>query len=95
VHVNKDELAALVVRGHLPEEARGDGMAIRKTIEGVFSPKLLRVVEPASDRRIRRNASPVGDELHGITRHCRRNGYACATDTRRRGAAAVASETLH
>ena len=37
VHVNKDELAALVVRGYLTEEARGDGLAIRKAIEGVIS----------------------------------------------------------
>jgi hypothetical protein len=28
VHVNEDELAALVVRGYLPEEVRGDGAAL-------------------------------------------------------------------
>ena len=32
VEVNESEVAALVVRGYLPEEARGDPMAIKEAI---------------------------------------------------------------
>ena len=37
VEVNESEVAALVVRGYLPEEARGDPMAIKEAIESVIS----------------------------------------------------------
>jgi hypothetical protein len=37
VNVNKGEIAALVVRGYLPEEERGDGTALKKAIEAVLS----------------------------------------------------------
>jgi hypothetical protein len=37
VDVNQGELAALVVRGYLPEEERDNGAAIKKAIEGVTS----------------------------------------------------------
>jgi hypothetical protein len=37
VDVNQGELAALVVRGYLPEEERDNGAAIKKAIEGVIS----------------------------------------------------------
>jgi hypothetical protein len=37
VDVSLGELAALVVRGYLPEEARGDRLAIKKAIEAVLS----------------------------------------------------------
>ena len=35
--VNEGEVAALVARGYLPEEARGDAMAIKAAIEVVIS----------------------------------------------------------
>ena len=35
--VNDGEVAALVTRGYLPEEARGDPAAIKAAIEGVIS----------------------------------------------------------
>ncbi len=35
--VNQSEVAALVVRGYLSEEARNDLMAIKAAIEGVIS----------------------------------------------------------
>ena len=37
VDVNQGELDALVLRGHLSEDERGDGAAIKKAIEGVIS----------------------------------------------------------
>ena len=37
VNVNQGELDALIVRGHLTEEERGDGAAIKKAIEAVLS----------------------------------------------------------
>jgi hypothetical protein len=37
VDVNEGEVAALVARGYLPEEARGDAVAIKGAIEGVIS----------------------------------------------------------
>ena len=37
VHVNKDELAALVVRGYLSEEDRDNGAALKRAIEAVLS----------------------------------------------------------
>jgi hypothetical protein len=37
VDVNESEVAALVARGYLPEEARSDAVAIRGAIEGVIS----------------------------------------------------------
>ena len=37
VDVNESEVAALVARGYLPEEARGDPAAIKAAIEGVIS----------------------------------------------------------
>jgi hypothetical protein len=37
VDVNEGEVAALVARGYLPEEARGDPAAIKAAIEGVIS----------------------------------------------------------
>jgi hypothetical protein len=37
VEVNENEVAALVVRGYLPEEARGDPAAIKAAIEVVIS----------------------------------------------------------
>ena len=37
VDVSQSELDALVVRGYLPEEARGDPAAIKAAIEGVIS----------------------------------------------------------
>ena len=35
--VNQGELAALVVRGYLPEEERDSGASIKKAIEAVLS----------------------------------------------------------
>ena len=35
--INEDELGALVVRGYLAEEERGNSSAIKKAIEGVLS----------------------------------------------------------
>jgi hypothetical protein len=37
VDVNESEVAALVARGYLPEEARGDPVAIKAAIEGLIS----------------------------------------------------------
>jgi len=37
VYVNESEVGALVARGYLPEEARGDPVAIKAAIEGVIS----------------------------------------------------------
>ena len=37
VDVNEGEIAALVARGYLPEEARGDPVAIKAAIEIVIS----------------------------------------------------------
>jgi hypothetical protein len=37
VDVNESEVAALVARGYLPEEARGDAAAIKGAIEVVIS----------------------------------------------------------
>jgi hypothetical protein len=37
VDVNEFEVSALVVKGYLPEEARGDGKAIKAAIEGIIS----------------------------------------------------------
>jgi hypothetical protein len=37
VHVNEGEVGALVARGYLPAEARGDAVAIKGAIEGVVS----------------------------------------------------------
>ena len=37
VDVNESEVGALVARGYLPEEARGDPVAIKAAIEGVIS----------------------------------------------------------
>jgi hypothetical protein len=37
VEVNEGEIAALVARGYLPEEARGDPAAIKAAIEVVIS----------------------------------------------------------
>jgi hypothetical protein len=37
VDVNQGELDALVLSGHLSEDERGDGAAIKKAIEGVIS----------------------------------------------------------
>jgi hypothetical protein len=37
VNVNQSELDALIVRGHLTKEERGDGAAIKKAIEAVLS----------------------------------------------------------
>ena len=37
VDVNQGELDALIVRGHLAEEERDDGAAIKKAIEAVLS----------------------------------------------------------
>jgi hypothetical protein len=48
--VNEGELAALVVRGYLPEEARGDGMAIRKAIESVISDMAFELQSETAER---------------------------------------------
>jgi hypothetical protein len=37
VDVNGSEVGALVTRGYLPEEARGDPVAIKAAIEGLIS----------------------------------------------------------
>jgi hypothetical protein len=37
VYVNEDEVGALVARGYLPEEARGDAKAIKAAVEGLIS----------------------------------------------------------
>jgi hypothetical protein len=37
VYVNESEVGALVARGYLAEEARGDPVAIKAAIEGVIS----------------------------------------------------------
>jgi hypothetical protein len=37
VYVNEDEVGALVTRGYLPEEARGDSEAIKAAVEGLIS----------------------------------------------------------
>jgi transposase-like protein len=58
-----------------------------------FSPKLLSALELASDRQIRRNASQVGEHSADYASLPRRR-LRSATDTRHRGAACVASETL-
>jgi hypothetical protein len=50
VHVNKDELEALVVRGYLPEEVRGDGTAIKKAIEGVISDMAFELQSETAER---------------------------------------------
>jgi hypothetical protein len=50
VHVSEDELAAMVVRGYLPEEVRGDGMAIRKAIEGVISDMAFELQSETAER---------------------------------------------
>jgi hypothetical protein len=74
VDVNQGELDALVLRGYLSEDQRGDVDSIKKAIEGVlsdivfelsFSPMPLSAVELASDRSIRRNASQVEEQSHG------------------------------
>ena len=50
VHVNEDELAALVVRGYLPEEVRGDAAAIKKAIEGVISDLAFELQSETAER---------------------------------------------
>jgi hypothetical protein len=37
VDVNENEVGALVARGYLPEEARGEPVAIKAAIEGLIS----------------------------------------------------------
>ena len=50
VDVNQSERDALVVRGYLPEEARGDGAAIKKAIEAVLSDIELDLQSETADR---------------------------------------------
>jgi hypothetical protein len=75
VDVNQGELDALVLRGYLSEDQRGDVDSIKKAIEGVlsdivfelsFSPMPLSAVELASDRSIRRNASQVEEQFQAL-----------------------------
>jgi len=48
--VNKDELAALVVRGYLSEEERDNGAAIKKAIEGVISDMVFELQSETAER---------------------------------------------
>ena len=50
VHVNKDELAALVVRGYLSEEDRDNGAAIKKAIEGAISDMVFELQSESAER---------------------------------------------
>jgi hypothetical protein len=50
VQVNEDELSALVARNYLAEEARGDGLAIKKAIEGVISDLAFEELEATPGR---------------------------------------------
>jgi hypothetical protein len=50
VDVNQDELNALVVRGYLPEEVRGDAAAIKKAIEGVISDLAFELQSETAER---------------------------------------------
>ena len=71
--INQSEVDALVVRSYLSGEEWDNGAAIKKAIEAYsqtwcssFSPKpLSALVELASDRSIRRNASQVEEQSHG------------------------------
>jgi hypothetical protein len=48
VDVNENEVSALVARGYLPVEARGDAMAIKAAIEGVVSDLAFELEEESS-----------------------------------------------
>jgi hypothetical protein len=48
VDVNDGEVAALVARGYLPEEARGDPAAIKVAIEVVISDLAFELVQERS-----------------------------------------------
>jgi hypothetical protein len=50
VDVNQGELDALVVRGYLPEEERGDGAALKKAIEGVLSDMVFELQSETAER---------------------------------------------
>ena len=48
--INEDELGALVVRGYLAEEERGNSSAIKKAIEGVLSDMVFELQSEAAER---------------------------------------------
>jgi hypothetical protein len=50
VDVSQSELDALVVRGHLPEEERDNGAAIKKAIEGLLSDLVFELQYEAAER---------------------------------------------
>jgi hypothetical protein len=58
VDVNESEVSALVGRGYLPEEARGDPAAIKAAIEGVISDLAFELEqERAKGNELRANQS--------------------------------------
>jgi hypothetical protein len=60
VDVNESEIAALVARGYLPEEARGDPVAIKAAIEGVISDLAFELEQERSKGMgLRTRAKPV------------------------------------
>ena len=48
--VSQGELDALVLRGYLGEDQRGDGAAIKKAIEGVLSDLVFELQSEAAER---------------------------------------------
>ena len=48
--INEDELGALVVRGYLAEEERGNSSAIKKAIEGVLSDLVFELQSETAER---------------------------------------------
>jgi hypothetical protein len=53
VHVNEDEVSALVVRCYLAKEARDDGAAIKRAIEGLIGDLVLELQFEAKPGRPR------------------------------------------
>ena len=50
MNVDRGELDALIVRGYLTEEERGDGAALKKAIEGVISDMEFELQSEAAER---------------------------------------------
>jgi hypothetical protein len=50
VDVNQGELDALVLRGYLSEDERGNGAAIKKAIEGVISDMAFELQSETAER---------------------------------------------
>ena len=77
VDVDQGELDALVLRGYLGEDERGDGAATKKAIEGVISDMAFELQSETAERtRARVGSADPTKRVTGrnvtsrITRHC-------------------------